>query len=683
MSDSIGADPSRGRTRREREEELDRRSSGLDTRTDITAAETFRIIARSARYIALFPGRYVTKFILKLGSYAIPMALLPWPAKMIVDHVILAQPLPQAVDGRIEGYPRYWEPVISALQGASPVELALVLAAFGIIFVLTIGSYTEGFEHEVEAGLAEGHDYATQVENKMHGGQSTAGGLYGWFEFKLNTRLSQALNHTLRSHLFSRIQALSITKLEDQRIGDSIYRVMYDTPQINEIFYEITHTPLMATFLFTQALLTMLSAYPGNLVVAYVTIAVFPSLAFLTALFARLVRRRGQAARAAGAITTATIEEGMDNVLAIQSLGGNEKEKKRFGDDSKESFFRHRMVSLLWIFLTQLALVFGQIVFVWFSYYVISQVIDGTMTAGDYAAIFTYYGYMIVPAMALAWLYIRFQDNVAAMRRVFALLDEEPEARLGDTNLVEINEGVQFNSVGLVFADGRRALENVSFEASIGEIVAFVGPTGAGKTSLAFLVPRYHIVSEGDVLIDGVNVNEFDVESLREHVTYVFQETQLFSYSIRDNIRFGKPDATEEEVEQVARVAGIHDFIMSLPARYDTRLGNTNAKISVGQKQRISIARGLLRPSRILILDEPTSALDPETEQYLVSSLHEAAKDRLVIVIAHRLSTITHADKIIYLDAGSVLEQGSHDELLRREGGAYRRFVELQTSASI
>ena len=683
MSDVTDARASRKQTRREREAELDRRSSGLDTRTDIGAAETLRIIGRSAKYIALFPGRYVTKFVLKLCSYAMPLALLPWPAKMLVDHVILAKPLPEMVDGTIAGYPGYWEPVITSLYGASPIELALVLAAFGIIFVLTIGSYTGGFEDEVEAGLAQGHDYATQVENKMHGGHSTAGGLYGWFEFKLNTRLTQALNHTLRSHLFNRIQALSITKLEEQRIGDSIYRVMYDTPQINEIFYEVTHTPLMSTILFTQALLTMLSAYPDNLMVAYVTIAVFPAWGFSAALFSRIVRRRGQAARAAGAITTATIEEGMDNVLAVQSLGGNVKEKNRFGDDSKESFFRHRMVSLLWIFIGQLSGVFGHVVFVWFSFYIISQVIAGDMTAGDHAAIFTYYGYMIGPALALGWLWIRFQDNVAAMRRVFALLDLEPEAQLGDMPMSEVKQGVEFDSVGLIYPDGRRALGDISFKASIGEIVAFVGPTGAGKTSLAYLIPRYHVASEGIVYIDDVNINEYDVASLRDQITYVFQETQLFSYSIRDNIRFGNPSAEQEEVEHVARVAGIHDFIMSLPEQYDTRLGNTNAKISVGQKQRISIARGLLRRSKILILDEPTSALDPETEQYLVSSLHEAAKDRLVIIIAHRLSTIAHADKIIFLDEGRVIEQGSHDELVAREGGAYRRFVELQTTATI
>ena len=167
--------------------------------------------------------------------------------------------------------------------------------------------------------------------------------------------------------------------------------------------------------------------------------------------------------------------------------------------------------------------------------------------------------------------------------------------------------------------------------------------------------------------------------SLRDQITYVFQETQLFSFSILDNIRYGKPDATLDEVIRVAQIAGIHDFIDGLPERYETKLGTTMSKLSVGQKQRISIARGLLRESKILILDEPTSALDPETEQYLVQSLHEAAKDRLVIIIAHRLSTIRQSDHIVFLEQGELLEQGSHDELMEIEEGKYRRFVDLQT----
>ncbi|MEM7019609.1 MAG: ATP-binding cassette domain-containing protein, partial [Pseudomonadota bacterium] len=172
------------------------------------------------------------------------------------------------------------------------------------------------------------------------------------------------------------------------------------------------------------------------------------------------------------------------------------------------------------------------------------------------------------------------------------------------------------------------------------------------------------------------------MQSLRSQITYVFQETQLFSDSIIDNIRYGKPEATQEEVERVAQVAGVHDFIASLPEGYSTKLGAAAlSKLSVGQKQRIAIARGLLRDSKILILDEPTSALDPETEEYLVQSLHEAAKDRLVIIIAHRLSTIAHADHIAFLEDGHIQEQGSHGELMTIEDGHYRGFVELQTSS--
>ena len=251
-----------------------------------------------------------------------------------------------------------------------------------------------------------------------------------------------------------------------------------------------------------------------------------------------------------------------------------------------------------------------------------------------------------------------------------------------DINLPPIRDGIKLSNVGLVYPDGRRALDGINLEANVGQIVALVGPTGAGKTSLAYLVPRFHQASEGMITIDGHPVDTLRLESLRDQVTYVFQETQLFSDSIRDNISYGKPNASQEEVEQVARTAGIHDFIQSLPEGYDTTLGgSTSSRLSVGQKQRIAIARGLLRESRILILDEPTSALDPETEQYLVQSLHEAAKDRLVIIIAHRLSTIAHADKIVFMEDGRIREQGSHNELIAL-GGHYKAFVDLQTTSA-
>ncbi len=667
-------------SKRDQERDLDSRASGIDTHTQIGERDSLRIILRSAAYIRFFFWRYIAKFAMKFGAYAVALGLLPWPAKMLVDHVILANPISEATD-----YPPYWMPVVTAMQDAalSPMAILVWLVVIGLGLVLLIGRYTTGYDDDVEAGLAQGHDYATQVENTIHGGHSTFGGLWGYVEFKINARLNQALNHTLRAQLFSRIGALSVTQLEDQRIGDSIYRVMYDAPQVQEIFYEITHTPVMSTVLYTQALITLLVTYPTQPQVFWITMAMGLTYMILSGLFSRVVRRRGQAARSAGALTTGTIEEGMDNVAAVQSLGGNVHEQARFEGDSAESFKRFRKVALLWMIIPQVGDTINALAQTAFFVMLIGLIVDGALTPGDFGAMFVFWGYLRGPAMALGILWIRFQDNVAAMRRVFAMMDLPAETDLGTMRLPPISDGVAMRGAGLVYPDGRRALEGIDLDAKVGQIVAFVGPTGAGKTSLAYLIPRYHVASEGEILIDGHNINDVTLDSLRGQITYVFQETQLFSDSIRDNIRYGKPEASQEEVEQVARTAGIHDFIASLPEGYDTKLGSSAAsKLSVGQKQRISIARGLLRDSRVLILDEPTSALDPETEQYLVASLHEAAKDRLVIIIAHRLSTIAHADKIVFLQEGRVMEQGSHDELLAREGGYYRAFVELQTSAA-
>ena len=320
-------------------------------------------------------------------------------------------------------------------------------------------------------------------------------------------------------------------------------------------------------------------------------------------------------------------------------------------------------------------------VLVWgFTVYVVAQVVFGDFSPGDFVVVIGYFALMRDPAEKLAYLWIGLQGDAAKARRVFAMLDAPPETDAGHLALPPIEEGVSFRRVGFVYPDGRRALRDVSFNGRMGQIVAIVGPTGAGKTTLAYLIPRYHAASEGQVLIDGQDVNDATLESLRRQTSYVFQETQTVNESILENIRLGKPNATREEVERAARTAGIHDFIVSTPDGYDTKLGTSSSKLSAGQKQRIGIARGLLKDSRILILDEPTSALDPETEGHLVNALQEAAMNRIVVIIAHRLSTVALADHVVFLDDGRLVEQGTHAELINREDGNYRRFVELQAS---
>jgi len=643
--------------------------------------ETLLILARSWSFVRFFKIRFAVKWVLTLLSLMFPILVLPWTLQIMIDHVVLGNPIDSST-GYL-GFPAYLHPILDLMQDMSAWEILSWLTGSSFLLVIFFGAYSNEQRDTSEADMQQGNDTATQQDNWTHGGFSFSGGITGYYEYKMNSRLTQSINHLIRAKLFHRIQSLPITTLEDQRIGDAIYRVMYDSPSINQIFYEIINRPTLSTILFIAAMATMMSAFPHVPEVVWCAAAIFPIYILITGPFSSAMRRVQEKSRHSGSITTSTIEEGMDNILAVQSLGGEDKERERFGEDSKESFKRFRFTVLVEILLANAQGLGGVLILTIAFWLVISRVIDGELTPGNYGSLMFFFGWMAGPAISFATLWIHLQRFAPGMRRVFALMDLPVEEDLGHLRIDTISEDIEIKGAGLVYPDGRRALKDVSFEAKIGQIVAFVGPTGSGKTSLAYLLPRYHMATEGEVFIDGIDVRDIKIESLRSQITYVFQETQLFSLSIFDNICFGKPEASQAEVERVAKIAGIHDFIISLPEGYETKLGSTAiSKLSVGQKQRIAIARGLLRDSKILILDEPTSALDPETEQFLVNALKEASKDRLVIIIAHRLSTIANADKIIFLEDGVILEQGSPGELMSNEDSHYRNYVRLQTDFS-
>jgi len=645
---------------------------------EMSFMETMRLLARSWSYVRFFKIRFAIKWVLTLISLMFPILVLPWSLQIVIDHVVLGKPL-ISMYGYV-GYPEYIYPLLDFLSAKSPLEIMIWVSLISFLLVILFGAYSQDQRDETDASMVLGNDIATRQEDLTHGGFSFSGGISGYIEYKMNSRLTQSVNHLLRAKLFEKICSLPINTLEDQRIGDSIYRVMYDTPSINQIFYEVINRPTLSTITFCTALLSMYSAFPHVPEVLWCAAVIFPLYVIISGPFSSVMRRMQERSRYAGSKTTSTIEEGMDNILAVQSLGGEQEEREKFKEDSEESFKQYRFVNLVEILLANAQGLAYVLALTLAFFVIISKVIDGQLTPGNYGALFFFYTWMSGPAIAFATLWIHLQRYAPGMRRVFALMDLPSEKEVGSKELLEIKNGIKMRDVGFVYPDGRRALKEINLEAKIGEIIALVGPTGAGKTTLAYLIPRFQDSSEGKVFIDDLDVSELTSSSLRNQITYVFQETQLFSDSIFRNITFGKQDASIEEVERVATICGIHDFISKLPEGYETKLGSTSmSKISVGQKQRISIARGLIRDSKILILDEPTSALDPETEKYLVAALKEASKNKLVIVIAHRLSTIAKSDKIIFLEKGRIIEQGSPRELLSKKDGSYRNFIKLQT----
>ena len=673
MSDSVVI----GKDLKVHEKSLDISASILDLDTDLNFRDTCRIIGRALGYIRYFPYRFTLKFLLFAISLMTPL-ILPWPIKVVIDNVILQKALAP------EAFPAYFRPFVIFLDGRTPVEMMLWLLCLGIGMVLLIGGFgsTGGAADGTDAGMAQGHDTATQTENEANAAYSKFAGLAGFIEFRLQLRLSQALNHLLRSQLFERIQNMPLPLLNDQKIGDSLYRVMYDTPALTNVFFQTIMSPVGAITTGSLIIVVMSFNYGQAPEIVLLALCILP-LQFIAMLpFPRAMRRRSQASRAAGSVTTGNIEEGMSNVLAVQSLGGNKRERQRFQGHSDESFKRYRaevLVRVLYGVANGMARgLMGLIAF----YFISSRVIEGVLTPGDYGVLFYYYAWLSGAVTALPYLWIRIQADIPGIRRVFFLMDLPSETSRKGIELSSINNGIELLGVSMAYPDGREAISNIDLKLQVGEITALVGPTGAGKTSLAYLIPGFHDASSGVIRIDGKDVNDISLKSLRDQVSYVFQETQLFSNSIRDNIRYGKPDATQGEVERAASIAGAHDFISALPEGYDTQLGTVTSKISVGQKQRIAIARGLIKPASILVLDEPTSALDPETESYLVQALQEAAKDRLVVIIAHRLSTIANADKIVFLDDGKILEQGTHEKLMADPGGHYHHFVNLQSATT-
>lgn len=655
----------------------------IDVRPDINTREALALIGRSTRFIGEARGLFLLKFLLQLGI-VVPALYLPWLLRIVIDNAALGEPL----DATLVRFPPFMAPVLQLVEGQPPLDMMLTLTVVFVAMLVLFGSRAAGLQVQ----LLQGQDAATQAENSLNAGGSAGGGAWGLAEFMVHVRLTQTLANRLRTRLFRRLARMPMTALDDQRIGDSIYRVLYDAPLLPGLVYELTFGPFFMLVSAVTNLYVLQYSYgqvaPELVFIAWLTVP----LAFaVTFPFSGALRRTNQNKRAAGAAATNTVEESLSQVAAVQSLGAGERERERFATRSSHAFLRERHA--LAVVLGASAIAFGALGLggIYVTVLVTDRIIEGAMSVGDFATLIGIYGNIVVPVAYFGAFWIKLQDHIAAVRRVFFFLDFPSEAdRVGGVSIAAVRAGVTFEHVSFAYpgdardsgsggAQPRPALRDVSARFRVGELIAIVGPTGSGKTTLAQLIPNYLTATSGRVLVDGRDVRDIEQRSLRRQVTYVFQEHLLLSESIRANMLLGNPDATDAAMRAALGAAGCLPFVDALPDGLDTVLGRAGDTLSVGQQQRLSIARGLVRDTPVLILDEPTAALDPKLESTLVASLKAAAKNRLVIVIAHRLSTVRNADAIVFLEAGEVREVGTHEALMARPEGAYRGFVALQS----
>ena len=480
----------------------------------------------------------------------------------------------------------------------------------------------------------------------------------------------------LRSALFRHLQELPLAYHDEHIIGVTISRVISDVGVINQLLSQGLITLTGDSLLLAGIVIVMLSL---NAQLALVTFSIIPLIVLASMLFARRAKRAFRKSRARNAHMVGDLAENLGGIRVIQAFAKEDSSSEKFDEVNQANRDAHiEAISLSFVFLptveflgmvaTGIVLLFGGL-----------SVAAGSLTLGTVIAFLAYVNRFFLPVQELSQLYATMQTAMAGGERVINLLQTEPviKDQADAPPMPPIQGQIAFHAVDFGYREALPVLRDINLEIPAGTLVALVGPTGAGKTSLANLIARFYDVSAGALLIDGIDVRSVQQRSLRRQMALVSQDPFIFAGTIADNIRFGKPAASQAEVIAAGELANVGAFARDLPKGYDTEIYEDGANLSVGQRQLISIARAILADPRILIMDEATSSVDMVTEALIQDALGKLLAQRSAIVIAHRLGTIVHADMICVVDEGQICEQGKHAELLARRG-LYRDLYERQ-----
>lgn len=501
-------------------------------------------------------------------------------------------------------------------------------------------------------------------------------GLFWYGQNYLMSYVGQSVIIDIRAAVFKKLQRLSVSFYDKNKTGTIMSYVTNDVNALQSAMVENTIEMITEGFILIGSVVAMIYL---DWRLTLFTVCTFPVVLWFMEFFGKKIRKTGGRIQECTADITSVLQEFVASARVIKSFVREDYEVDRFDVENRANFRANMKNAQLMATLTpvvELVAAIGVTMIIWCGG---NNVINGTITAGSLVAFLTYAVNISNPIKRLTRVIGNIQKALAAAQRVFMIIDmpEEIAESRDAKQLPEVSGKVEFQNVSFAYDDKGNVITDLSFSVKPGEVIAIVGPSGAGKSTIANLLPRFYDVNKGDIKIDGHSVREVTLDSLREQVGIVPQETMLFNGSVYNNILYGRLDATKEEIEAAAKAANAHDFIMQLTDGYETKLGDRGVNLSGGQRQRIAIARAILKNPRILILDEATSALDTESERVVQEALDRLMVGRTSFVIAHRLSTVKNADKILVLEKGNLVESGTHDELLALDG-LYAHLYKIQ-----